>query len=88
MYEGGRGVAKDEAEAVKWYRQAAEEGDAGAMSNLGQQELLIDPKRLRKIVLHEPADQKGIQTCYAAESGLETIQNWAARRWPPTSPNA
>jgi len=28
-------VAKDAAEAVKWYRKAAEQGDAGAESNLG-----------------------------------------------------
>ncbi len=29
------GVAKDPAEAVKWYRQAAEQGDAEAQNNLG-----------------------------------------------------
>jgi len=26
MYESGRGVEKDEEEAVKWYRKAAEQG--------------------------------------------------------------
>ncbi|MBE3039526.1 MAG: sel1 repeat family protein [Chloroflexi bacterium] len=35
MYGDGRGVAKDEREAVSWYRKAAESGNAGAMHNLG-----------------------------------------------------
>ena len=34
-YDDGRGVAKDYAEAVKWYRQAAEQGHAEAQYNLG-----------------------------------------------------
>jgi tetratricopeptide (TPR) repeat protein len=34
-YQFGRGVAKDEAEAVKWYRKAAEQGNADAQFNLG-----------------------------------------------------
>ena len=35
MYENGRGVAKDEVEAVKWYRKAADQGYASAQVNLG-----------------------------------------------------
>ena len=35
MYANGAGVAKDEAEAIKWYRRAAENGHAGAQFNLG-----------------------------------------------------
>ena len=35
MYEKGIGVAKDEAEAVEWYREAAEQGSADAQSILG-----------------------------------------------------
>ena len=34
-YTNGRGVLKDDAEAVKWYRLAAEQGFAGAQYNLG-----------------------------------------------------
>ena len=34
-YANGQGVAKDESEAVKWYRKAAEQGDAAAQYNLG-----------------------------------------------------
>jgi hypothetical protein len=30
MYERGQGVAKDYAEALKWYRLAAEQGNANA----------------------------------------------------------
>ena len=35
LYCCGRGVAKDDAEAVKWFRKAAEQGYAMAQSNLG-----------------------------------------------------
>ena len=36
MYENGKGgVTKDEAEAVEWYRLAAEQGHAQAQLNLG-----------------------------------------------------
>jgi TPR repeat protein len=35
MYKNGRGVAKDEAEAVKWYRKAAEQNHDQAQYNLG-----------------------------------------------------
>jgi TPR repeat protein len=35
MYEQGRGVAQSDAEAVAWYRKAAEQGYAYAQFNLG-----------------------------------------------------
>jgi TPR repeat protein len=35
LYSAGRGVAKDEAEAAKWYRLAAEQGYVLAQSSLG-----------------------------------------------------
>ena len=35
MYENGRGVAQDYAEAMRWYRKAAGQGDADAQFNLG-----------------------------------------------------
>ena len=35
MYRRGQGVPQDYAEAVKWYRLAAEQGDADAQGNLG-----------------------------------------------------
>ena len=35
MYAKGRGVPKDDKEAVKWYQLAAEQGNADAQNNLG-----------------------------------------------------
>ena len=35
MYVTGRGVHQDDAEAVKWFQQAAEQGYAEAQYNLG-----------------------------------------------------
>jgi len=35
MYDEGDGVPEDDAEAVKWYRKAADQGLAEAQSNLG-----------------------------------------------------
>jgi len=35
MYANGRGVPQDAAEAVKWYRKAADQGDATGQYNLG-----------------------------------------------------
>jgi TPR repeat protein len=35
MYAHGEGVAQDYAEAVKWFRLAADQGHAGAQHNLG-----------------------------------------------------
>jgi TPR repeat protein len=35
MYAFGRGVPQDDAEAVSWYRKAAELGNASAQFNLG-----------------------------------------------------
>ena len=35
MYDHGQGVRQDHDEAVRWYRKAAEQGQAGAQSNPG-----------------------------------------------------
>jgi Sel1 repeat len=35
-YDQGRGVAKDDAEAVRWYREAADQGNALAKQNLAR----------------------------------------------------
>ena len=35
MYDSGEGVPENDAEAVKWYRKAADQGDADAQYNLG-----------------------------------------------------
>ena len=35
MYDNGRGVRQDDAQAVHWYRKAAEQGNVEAQHNLG-----------------------------------------------------
>ena len=35
MYDAGRGVRQDYAEALRWYRKAADQGNAAAACNLG-----------------------------------------------------
>ena len=35
MYDNGNGVPENDAEAVKWYRKAADQGNAKAQYNLG-----------------------------------------------------
>jgi len=35
MYDNGQGVSQSYEQAVKWYRQAAQQGDAIAQLNLG-----------------------------------------------------
>ena len=35
MYFNGRGIAQDKTKAAKWYRKAAEQGNAIAQFNLG-----------------------------------------------------
>jgi len=40
MYAKGQGVPQDYKEAFKWYRKAAQQGDAGAQFNLGKCYLL------------------------------------------------
>ena len=36
MYQSGKGVTQDHAEAVKWYRKAADQGKAYAQYSLGR----------------------------------------------------
>ena len=41
MYDNGKGVAQDSKEAVKWYRLAADQGNASAQYSLA---LMLDVK--------------------------------------------
>ena len=77
MYRNGEGVPQDYAEAVKWYRLAAEQGDADAQYNLG---LMYDNGN------GVPQDYKEAVKWYrlAAEQGvcLCSIQSWYhVRQW-------
>jgi len=44
MYENGEGVAKDKKTAERWYRKAAEQGYAQALSKLAEMEGTKIPK--------------------------------------------
>jgi TPR repeat protein len=68
MYERGNGVARDYAEAVNWYRGAAEKGFPPAQSNLG-----VDYENGRGV----PQDYAEAANWYrkAAEQGLPLAQN-------------
>jgi TPR repeat protein len=35
MYQSCRGVAQDYGEAMRWYRKAADQGNASAQTNIG-----------------------------------------------------
>ena len=49
----GRGVKQDDVEAVKWYRQAAEQGDAKAQVMLGFSYILGKGVQLNKSLAKE-----------------------------------
>ena len=68
MYADGRGVPQDDAEAIQWYRLAAEQGDASAQFNLG---LMYDNGR------GVPQDDAEAIQWYrlAAEQGYASAQN-------------
>ena len=36
LYENGKGVPQDYAEALKWYHKAAEQGNAYSQNNVGR----------------------------------------------------
>ena len=53
MYVSGRGVKQDNFEAVKWYRQAAEQGNAEAQSMLGVAYLFGEGVQVNKSLAKE-----------------------------------
>ena len=53
MYVSGRGVKEDNFEAVKWYRQAAEQGNAKAQSMLGVAYLFGEGVQVNKSLAKE-----------------------------------
>ena len=53
VYENGLGVPQDDANAVKWFRLAAEQGEAGAQCTAGR-EGLPDPRGSRGQPIPQP----------------------------------
>ena len=53
MYDKGRGVKQDDVEAVKWYRKAAEQGNANAQFLLGFSYILGKGVQVNKALAKE-----------------------------------
>ena len=64
-YQNGLGVAKDEAQAVVWYRKAAEQGQAVAQANLGmcyENGLGVTKDLIQAITWYRKAAEQGDST--------------------------
>jgi TPR repeat protein len=75
MYEFGEGVPENDAEAVKWYRKAADQGHAKAQSNLGVMYYNGDgvpENHVRAYVWLSMAKTQGYEK---AKKGVETVKN-------------
>ena len=77
MYAAGRGVARNEAEAALWYREAVEQGNVAAQNNLGamyqtgQGVPLDDAQALAWY--RKAADRAGRRTAQALQAGRATL---------------
>jgi TPR repeat protein len=80
MYENGRGVPQDHAQAAFWYRKAAEQGNAHAQSNLGAMYANGQgvPQDYAQAVawFHKAADQGGRPR---AEQPRRGVRQWPRR---------
>ena len=87
----GRGVAKDLAEAVKWWRKAAELGSAAAQNNLasacfngegvGQDPALAVGWWRKAAEQDEPCAQSNLADCYFNGTGVEKNLAEAVKWW-------
>jgi hypothetical protein len=76
MYEQGRGVPQDDAEAVKWYQKAAEQNDPLAQTNLGAMYLTgrgVPRDEWRASGLFSVAGHNG---CEQAQINLELLRKF------------
>ena len=90
MYENGQGVQQDDAEAVKWYRRAAEQGHAEAQYNLGV--MYDDGQGVQQDVSEAFfwLEKAASQDCNPAKLALEQLRSNQVRASssdPPTSPS-
>jgi TPR repeat protein len=63
MYSHGRGVAKNETEAVNWYRKSAEQWNAQGQANLGwmyEQGRGVPNDKLSAFMWYTLADEGGV----------------------------
>lgn len=98
MYAKGVGVAKDEVEAFRWFRKAAEQGYAGAQLNLGKKYINGDGVQRDDVQAHMWFDlaaghgnEEARKTRNAAAKDMTPSQIEKARRlareWKPTRTN-
>ncbi len=94
MYRKGQGVPQDDAEAVRWYRRAAEQGYARAQFNLGfmyseGQGVLRDYVQAHKWISLAAAqgDESYRKTTDILAGRMTSAQldlaQWLAREWKP-----
>ena len=84
MYANGRGVAKDDNAAVRWYRRAAEAGEPTAMYNMGRRYAAGEGVAQDNVEavkwLHKAADAGNVQSMgalggmYAEGMGVENVR--------------
>lgn len=93
LYEQGQGVAADEAESVKWYQKAADQGHAGAQRVMGvryvkgEMGVEKDIKKGLKL-LKKSANNDNVKAqfalgsfYYTGEAGVEIDKSEAAKWW-------
>lgn len=88
--DGATGIPQDYAEAMKWYSQAANQGDVVALSNLGwfyRDGLGVNVDYVQSLAYYRKAAEAGDATSmaavgYAAQNGLGMAQDYKeARIW-------
>ena len=81
MHKNGWGVAQDDAEAARWYRLAAEQGDADAQFNLGL--MYADGERWVNMTVEQ--GRVSVQT-YSEDRGVPRDDGEArdGSGWPPS----
>ena len=83
-YQNGIGVAKDDAEAVSWYRKAADQGHANAQDNLGwmyQNGLGVEQNYIEAVSWYRKAADQGHANAqnnmgWMYQNGLGVEQNY------------
>ena len=84
MYAEGRGVVKDDAEAVRWFRLAADQGAANSQYYLGAMYGLGRGVLKDSVIAHMWFNIAGANGSEQARTQVET---WSKTRWPATEIN-
>ena len=89
MYANGEGVPQDAAEAVRWYRLSADQGNASAQTNLGLSYSNGEGVLKDSVLAHMWFNIAGANGNEAAREGRDNLrQQKRMRPSAPTSPLA